>query len=585
MIHANMFGWLVVLYTLAATSDAAGATGPAPTRITVAGIAPETSEGRGAAVAFAEYEAENAATDGTRTGPDRRFTTIAAEASGRRAVRLDRRGQYVEFTLARPANALTARVAIPDGPDGIGIDARLEVLAGGAPLGHLDVTSRYGWYYGAYPFTNRPADGRPHHVFDEARLLLGRTLPAGTRVRLRVPADAKAAWYVVDLADFEQVPPPLPRPAGALSVTDFGADPTGRKPSAQAFRRGIAAASAHAVALWIPPGTFRVEEHLVVDRVTIAGAGAWHTVVRGKGVGFYGRPAPGGSAGVTLRDFAILGEVTERIDDAQANAIGGAMGGGSVIANLWIQHHKAGLWFDGPMSGIRISGLRVLDCTADGLNFRRGVSDAVVENSFWRNTGDDALAAWSHRDANHHIAFRRNTVIAPVLANGIAIYGGHDIEVSGNLVADTLTEGGGLHLGNRFDAVPASGRIAFLDNMVVRGGSFDPNWRFGVGALWFYALDAPIAAQIEVRDTVLLDSSEEAVQLLGKRIDSVVFDGLTVRGGAAALQLQSPGSATLVRGTARDLRGPAVLRCDPEFALRVADSKGFAPVTAKGCPP
>ncbi len=573
---------LLALTVLASASDPIER---ASTPVTTVALPARQTAGHGAAVAFVEYEAESAATDGTRIGPDRRFTRIAAEASGRRAVRLDRSAQYVEFTLARPANALTARVAIPDGPDGIGIDARLDVLADGEPLGHLDVTSRYGWYYGAYPFTNRPADGRPHHVFDEARLLLGRTLPAGTAVRLRVPADAKAAWYVVDLADFEQAPPPLPMPAGALSVTAFGADPSGRTPSAEAFRRGIAAASAKAVPLWIPPGTFRVEEHLIVDRVTVSGAGPWHAVVRGDGVGFYGKPAPGGSTGVTLRDFAILGEVTDRIDDEQANAIGGAMSGGSVIANLWIQHHKVGLWFDGPMSGLRITGLRVLDCTADGLNFRRGVSDAVVENGFWRNTGDDALAAWSHRDANHHIAFRRNTVVAPILANGIAIYGGHDIEVSGNLIADTLTEGGGLHLGNRFGAVPVSGRIAFTDNMVVRGGSFDPNWRFGVGALWFYALDAPIAADVEVRGTVLLGSSEEAVQFLGKRVGHVLLDGLTVHGGAAALQLQSPGSATLRHSTAQGLRGAAVLRCDPTFRLRVTGSDGFTPVTAKGCPP
>jgi hypothetical protein len=52
------------------------------------------------------------------------------------------------------------------------------------------------------------------------------------------------------------------------------------------------------------------------------------------------------------------------------------------------------------------------------------------------------------------IEIRHNTAVAPILANGVAIYGGHDISVSDNLVSDTLTEGGGLHLGNRFRAVP-----------------------------------------------------------------------------------------------------------------------------------
>ena len=71
--------------------------------------------GRGARVGFTEYEAESGCYMGTEIGPSRALYTIAAaEASGRRAVRLDRRGQYVEFTLARPANAVTVRYAMPN---------------------------------------------------------------------------------------------------------------------------------------------------------------------------------------------------------------------------------------------------------------------------------------------------------------------------------------------------------------------------------------------------------------------------------------------------------------------------------------
>ena len=55
-------------------------------------------------------------------------------------------------------------------------------------------------------------------MFDEARLVLGRTLPAGTKVRLAVGPQDRAAWYVIDLTDFELVPPPLRPAAGSLSV-------------------------------------------------------------------------------------------------------------------------------------------------------------------------------------------------------------------------------------------------------------------------------------------------------------------------------------------------------------------------------
>jgi hypothetical protein len=557
-----------------------------PTLRTIAALPPAASFGRGATVPFDEYEAENAVTSGTVIGPDRTFTTLPAEASGRRAVRLGKIGDYVEFTLARPANAVTVRAAIPDGDAGEGRDAKLGLFSDGKPLGELALTSRYGWYYAAYPFSNRPADGGAHHFFDETRLLFGRLLPAGTRVRLQIRGGDQSPWYVIDLADFEKVPAPAARPRGAMSVVEFGADPSGLASSSAAFERGIAAARAKRRTLWIPPGTFRVDCHLTVDRVHIRGAGHWYSIVRGRGLGFYGKTGPDQSTDVRLEDFAILGKVTERIDRDQVNGIGGAIGGSSIIRNLWIQHTKVGLWFDGPMRGLTVSGLRILDTMADGLNFRGGVSDAIVENNFLRNTGDDGLAAWSSRAANHHIVFRRNTIIAPVLANGIALYGGRDITVSGNLVADTLTEGGGLHLGNRFDAVPASGTILFDSNIIIRSGSIDPRWHFGVGALWFYALDAPITADVRVRDTMLIDSTDEAIQFLGKPIREIWLERLSMLGaGGPALQIQSGGVAHMRGSRAVDMGQPAIRRCDRAFRLDSFGNRGLSGENAVGCPP
>lgn len=554
-----------------------------PTRATIAALPPGATAGRGATTPFDEYEAENAATDGEPIGPDRRFTTLAAEASGRRAVRLAGTGRYVAFTLARAANALTVRYAVPDSADGKGLDATLGVYVGGERIASLATTSRYGWFYGKYPFTNRPGDGLPHHFYDHARLLLPRMLPAGTIVRLMIGPRDTASWYAIDLADFEIAPPPLPAPADALSVTGFGADATGARDSAAAFRRAIAQGRRRARPVWVPPGTFRIDGHLRVDRVTIAGAGIWHSILRGHGVGLYGGKRA--SAQVVLRDFAIIGEVMERNDHQPLAGVGGAMGGGSLIERLWLQHEKVGLWFDGPMDRITIRDSRILDMTADGLNFHRGVSNALVENNFLRGTGDDGLAAWSHRQADHHLVFRRNTVIAPVLANGIAIYGGHDITVADNLVADTLTQGGGLHVGNRFDAVPVSGDIALDRNTLVRSGSFDPNWRFGVGALWFYALDAPMTATIGVRDVDIVDSSEEAVQFIGKPITGIGLTRIRIDGAKShAFQLQGGGAATIKDVTASGLGDAAILDCGGGF--RLADrggNSGLAGMSSQGC--
>src|SRR5262249_52023660 len=151
----------------------------------------------------------------------------------------------------------------------------------------LTLTSRYAWQYGHNPFTNNPADGNPHHFYDDVRTRFPSTLPAGTRVRLQV--DSGSTPTTIDTADFEQVPAPLPQPSGSLSVTSYGADPTGTADSSDAFDTGVAAASAQGRVLWIPPGTYTVTRHIVVDKVTIRGAGPWYSVLHGNGVGVYGR--------------------------------------------------------------------------------------------------------------------------------------------------------------------------------------------------------------------------------------------------------------------------------------------------------
>jgi hypothetical protein len=553
-----------------------------PPAATVVALDPGVTAGVGASLDFTEYEAENSVTNGRIVGPDRTFTTLSSEASGRRAVVLERRGDYVEFRLSAPANALTVRYALPDGPEGKPVDARLGVYAKSRRITELAVTSRYCCYYGPYPFTKHVADGKGHHFFDHARILLDKVLPAGTVVRLTSDTPLEALWIAIDLIDFEMVPAPLNRPSRSLSVVDFGADPDGELDSREAFAKAIAAASGSRRPVWVPPGHFRLDGHVQVDRVEIAGAGPWYSVLQGDGVGLYGRDAPTPSQAVDIHDLAIIGQVNERDDHKALAGIGGAMGGR--IRNLFIQHVKVGLWLDGPFDGLSVRHIRVFDTTADGLNLHRGISGVIVEESFFRNNGDDGIASWAEKLANHDIIIRHNTVVAPILANGVAIYGGHDIAVTDNLIADTLTEGGGLHLGNRFDAVPLSGKISLSGNMVVRGGSIDPRWHIGIGAVWLFALDGPIEAQIDLRATRLLDSSQEAVLLYGRRIDGLVVDGLRIdRAGGSLIELRADGSATLSGVRATGIVEPAVRRCSAFQLEWKGSNNGTDSSSSQGC--
>ena len=98
-----------------------------------------------------------------------------------------------------------------------------------------------------------------------------------------------------------------------------------------------------------------------------------------------------------------------------------------------------------------------------------------MEHNLIRNTGDDGLAMWSDQDPDRHNVFRFNTIQVPLLANGIAIYGGADNEVSDNVVADTVYEGGGIHLSYRFSGtVNLTGTITVARNTVLRSGGAFP---------------------------------------------------------------------------------------------------------------
>ena len=578
--------------------------------VTRAALAPSLVAGRGASVPFAEQEAENAATNGTIIGPGRSAYTLPAEASGREAVALAP-GQYVEFTLPGDANAITVRYSIPDAPNGGGITAPLYVTGDSGLHATMTLTSQYAWLYNLYPFSNDPNAGvlhpdwwitecgcvpqdqtppytvstpfRPNHFYDEQRLLLGRTLRAGDKVRLTAPKGSGATPTVIDLLDSQLVGAPR-IDIVAANVLAFGADPTGRRDSADAFDRAIAVARRTHLKVYVPPGTYQVNRHIIVDNVTIEGAGSWYTIIKGHqvdldqpaadgsvhtGVGFYGKDASvGGSTNVHLSGFAIEGDVRERIDTDQVNGVGGAMSD-STLDGLYIHHTKVGMWFDGPMTNLRITNNVIADQIADGINFHTGVTNSVVSNNFIRNTGDDALAMWSDKTSDTNDAFDHNTVQTPVLANGIAIYGGADNTVSNNLVADPIREGSAIQVGSRFGAEAFTGHLWITNNTTVRAGTLDLNWNIGLGAIWFYALEKSIDANIEVVGDNFLDNTYNAIMLVSDygvkdlySITNVHFKDIKVDGtGTSVVSARVAGSASFENVDARNVGAVGVNNC------------------------
>jgi hypothetical protein len=523
----------------------------------------DVPEGVGASVPFVEYEAEgpNATTNGTVVGPDYTQGTLASEATGRKAVRLSAVGQYVEFTLTAPANAVNVRYNVPKGASG-----SLSVYVNWKLVGRLALTAKY-----SYLDTPNIGGSKTHHLFDDARTILGGRADRGDKVRLQVdPGDGGAAPYTIDVADFEDVAGPLAPPEGSVSVVDAGADATGAADATAAFNKAIADASGKGKQVWIPPGTFLINGPLTIDKVTVRGAGPWHSVLRGSRI-IDNQTSTGP---IKLYDFAVFGEVTTRNDSSPDNFVNGSLGNGSVVSNIWMQHLKVGMWLMGPNNtNLTIENNRILDMTADAINLNGAVKNSVVKNTFVRNTGDDGLAMWSLREANKNNTFSNNTVVQPNLANGIAIYGGTDITLSRNVVADTNALGSGIAISNQqFIAgqgfTPLAGKIALTDNVLLRTGAMNPNWNHPMGAIRLDSYDYAIKdAEVTITGTHIIGSPYSAFEIVsggghGHPVTGVTVDGATIRGvGTVVLQVETQGNATFTDVVASGVARAGVYNC------------------------
>jgi len=364
--------------------------------------------GRGAAVPWIEFQAEDAATNGTILGPNRTkwdASHIEAEAIGRKAVRLDRAGQFVAFHTTAPANSIVVRFSIPDAPGGGGIDATLGLYINGTRVRSLQLTSRFAWSYRGGtvgdPSVDIPAE-QPHTFFDEAHALLD-PIPPGAEVKLQRDAQDTAPFYVIDLVDFEQVPPPLTMPAGFRSITEFGVQPNDGIDHAAAIQTALRSTAK----LWFPPGEYIAQTitngNVGLDNpgVEVRGAGMWYTMLRGAKTMFF---CIGASTHCVYGDLAIFGESKARAEETQGpqKAFAGPLGNGSLLENLWIEHKVAAIWVgndppfqDAPTQNLTIRNSRIRNTYADGINLDNGTSNSLVENVHFRNTGDDAAVVWS----------------------------------------------------------------------------------------------------------------------------------------------------------------------------------------------
>jgi hypothetical protein len=541
--------------TWTATSGGATATATADATNTVA----ETNEGnnalsvaivvgRGAAVPYVEYEAEAGQYQGQLLAADplRTFghTNFATESSGRKSVRLNNTGQYVEFTSTNAANSIVVRNSIPDAPGGGGQDKTISLYVDGTFAQKLTLSSKHSWLYGNTDepegLTNSPQpDAR--RLFDESHALLSRSYPAGTKFRLQRDSGDDAQFYIIDLIDLEQVAPPSEQPAGCTSITQYGAVAGDGIDDAAAIQRAVTDDQNGVIScVWIPAGQWRQEQKILTDdpnssgdnqigisNVTIRGAGMWHSqlyaLIEPQNAGGINHPHEGNfgfdiDKGVQISDIAIFGSGRIRGGGGAEGGVGlnGRFGTGTRITNVWIEHANVGVWVGrdygnkpelwGPADGLQFSGMRIRNTYADGINFTNGSRNSRVFNSSFRNTGDDALAVWANKfvkdtsvDIAHDNAFVNNTIQLPWRANGIAIYGGYGNRIENNLVYDTMNYPG-IMLATDHDPLPFSGQTVIANNGLYRCGGVFWSEQQEFGAITFFAQASwPTAAPAAAR--------------------------------------------------------------------------------------
>ncbi|MFE5615650.1 discoidin domain-containing protein [Streptomyces sp. NPDC056524] len=403
--------------------------------------------GRGANMPYDMYEAEDGTAGGGAqvVGPNRTVGDIAGEASGRKAVNLDATGEYVEFTTRADTNTLVARVSLPDAPGGGGIDSTINVYVDGVFRKALPVTSKYAWLYGAETAPgNSPGAGAPRHIYDEAHMMLGETVRAGSRIRLQKDA-ANTRPYAIDFVDLEQVAP-VGNPDPATYTVPAGFTHQDVQNALDKVRMDT---TGTLVGVYLPPGDYQTSSKFQVygKAVKVVGAGPWYTTFHAPStqdntdVGFRAEAAAKGSL---FKGFAYFGNYTSRID-GPGKVFDFANVTDIVIDDIWNEHMVC-LYWGANTDRITIRNSRIRNMFADGINMTNGSTDNLVTNNDARATGDDSFALFSAIDAGgadmKNNVYENLTSTLTWRAAGVAVYGGYANTFRNIHIADTLVYSG-----------------------------------------------------------------------------------------------------------------------------------------------
>lgn len=473
--------------------------------------------GRGADMPFTVLEAENAKTNGTVLKKNFTLADFAGEASGRSAVKLDQNGQYVEFTLTSSANAFVLRNAVDEGVDGT-----ISLYADGSKVSSFNVTSHFSRVRCSADDLNNLGKNdaqegdETYWLYEDSQLLLDKTYPAGTKIKIQKDA-GDVNWIYVDMIETEEVAPAVtnPDPNQYVEVSNSKSIETALNEARMNNKKGI----------FIPAGEWELSSMISVygGAFEIVGAGPWHTKLvvpqdrNNTDAGFRIDPTASGS---TIRDLSAWGNYTYR-QDGPGKFINGDKMQNVTVDNVWAEHFVCLYWGVGS-SNNTFKNCRIKNLFADGINMTNGSNNNEIINCYARATGDDSFALFSATDnggdynvGNHYANL---TAVCPRRAACFAIYGGSDNVYENLYGADTLTYPGitmsSLSFG--YQTKGFGDKDCIVENVTLdrcggdfytsRGSDDHFNDYQNFGAIWIYAGDRifqnVVLRNIDINDAV-----------------------------------------------------------------------------------
>ncbi|MDM7830038.1 CARDB domain-containing protein [Cellulomonas edaphi] len=516
--------------TSVAASDATEVAGKQGNNTATAGI----FVGRGASMPFDFYEAEDGRTGGGATvlAANRTVGDLAGEASGRRAVTLADNGAYVEWTLKSSTNTLVTRFSIPDSAGGTGQNGSIDIYAGGTFLKRLDLTSRFAWLYGNETNPgNTPSAGGPRHIYDEANVLLGTTVPAGTTIRLQKTA-SNPLPVTVDFVNTEQATA-KPNPDTAAYITPAGFTHQDVQNALDKFRQDT---TGRLKGVYLPAGDYSTASKFQVygKAVDIVGAGPWFTrffAPSGQENTDIGFRAEASSNGSKFRSFSYWGNYTSRID-GPGKVLDFTNVSSMTVDDLWVEHMICMFWANN-MDNSSITNSRIRNTFADGINMTNGSANNRVANIEARGTGDDSFALFAATDSGGlgqtGNVYENLTSLVTWRAAGLAVYGGYGNTFRNIYIADTLVYSGitisSLDFGYPMDEFGSASPTSFQNISIVRaGGHFWGNQTFP--AIWVFSASKKFQG-IRVSDVDIVDPTYSGIMFQTNYVGSTPQNPIT----------------------------------------------------------